>query len=857
MSAIIKGGDDNQQNVRGWEQKLCCHRTNRPVAALSLGKSVVIASALVTGLVLGVRQLGGLQFLELVAFDRMVQLQPDAGPDPRLLVVEIAESDIQAQNQWPLNDRTLAELLEKLQQYQPEVIGLDLYRNIPQPPGHEALQKQLMAPNLIAIAKLSDSETEGVPAFPTLPEERIGFNDLVIDPDGVVRRNFMYAFLGEEKLYSFSLRLSLNYLAKRGISLDIKPDGLQLGQTKFIPLNAYAGGYQNMDAAGYQVLLSYRSPRHVARQVTLAKVLNGQLDPKWVKDKVVLIGTTAPSLKDGFFTPYSAAFQENAGMQPGVLIHAQLTSQILSTVIDDRRLFWFWPKWGEAVWIWVWAAVGGLLAWRIQHPLSLGLAGTVALGGLFGICFGIFTQAGWIPLIPPALALVTAGGSILAYKLLYNAFHDSLTGLPNRELFLQRLQQEIARKKQRNNDLLAVLFFEIDRFKAVIDSMGHRTADKLLVNAAHRLKACLRSTDIIARMAGEEFAILLEDISDVSEATSVADRLQKEMTLPFRLNGQEIFTSFHIGIALNQADREYKAEDLLRDAHTAMYRAKTLGQARYEVFATGMRLQVVRRLQLETDLRRALEMQEFRLHYQPILSLKTRRIAGFEALVRWQHPQHGLVSPAEFIPVAEETGLIIPLGQWIFQEACRQLRLWQAQFATGAQLTVSVNLSPLQFSQPDLVEQIEQALKTAVVDGRNLKLEITESVAMTDVESTIALLLRLKALNLRLSIDDFGTGYSSLSYLHRFPVDTLKVDRSFVSRMGDTRDDAAIVQTIVMLSHNLGMDVIAEGVETAAQLAQLQALNCEYGQGYFFSKPVDSSAASALLAAETQEVKNM
>lgn len=858
--------------ICGWEQKLCCHRTlsslrsavnrciprsNRPVAALSLGQSVVIASALVTGLVLGARQLGGLQFLELVAFDRMVQLQPDAGPDARLLVVEIAESDIQAQNQWPLTDGTLAELLEKLQQYQPEVIGLDLYRNIPHPPGHEALLKQLMAPNVIAIAKLSDSDTEGVPAFPTLPEERIGFNDLVIDPDGVLRRNLMYAFLGEQKFYSFSLQLSLNYLAKRGISLEIQPERLQLGPAKFIPLNANSGGYQNLDAAGYQVLLSYRSPRHVARQVTLAQVLKGQLDPQWVKDKVVLIGTTAPSLKDGFFTPYSAAFQENAGMLPGVLIHAQLTSQILSTVLDERPLFWFWPEWGEAVWIWVWAAVGGLLAWRIQHPLSLGLAGTVALGGLFGICLFVFARAGWIPLIPPALALVTAGGSILAYKLLYSAFHDALTGLPNREQFLQRLSGALARTKQRKTALFAVLFLDVDRFKAVIDSMGHRTADKLLVNAANRLKICLRSTDTIARVAGDEFAILLEDISDVSEATRLADRLQKEMTLPFRLNGQEIFTSFHIGIALNQAEREYKPEDLLRDAHTAMYRAKTLGQSRYEVFATGMRLQVVRRLQLETDLRRALEMQEFRLHYQPIVSLKTGRIAGFEALVRWQHPQHGLVSPAEFIPVAEETGLIVPLGQWIFQEACRQLRVWQAQFATAAQLTVSVNLSPLQFSQPDLVEKIEEAVKTAEVDGRNLKLEITESVAMTDVESTIALLLRLKALNLRLSIDDFGTGYSSLSYLHRFPVDTLKVDRSFVSRMGDTSDDAAIVQTIIMLSHNLGMDVIAEGVETAAQLAQLQALNCEYGQGYFFSKPVDSSAASALLAAEPQEVKHL
>jgi diguanylate cyclase (GGDEF)-like protein len=828
-------------------------RSNRSIATLSLGQSVLAASVLVTGLVLGVSQLGGLQFLELVAFDQMVRMQPDAGPDPRLLVVAIAEADIQAENRWPLADRTVAQLLEKLQQYQPKIIGLDLHRNIPQPPGHEALLKQLQAPNLITIDKHGDTNSEGVPPLAGVPEERIGFNDLVIDPDGAVRRNFMYAFQGKDQFYSFSLRLSLGYLADRGISLKVEPNRLQLGKTVFVPLDANSGGYQNnIDAAiGYQVLLSYRSANHVARQVTLTQVLNGQLDPAWVKDKVVLIGTTAPSIKDLFFTPYSAAQRANLGM-PGVAIHAQMVSHILSTVLDERPLFWFWPQWGEGLWIWAWSLVGGVLAWRLQHPLSLGLAGTLGFCGLFSICFGIFTGAGWIPLIPPALALVTTGGSIVVYKLFHNSFFDALTGLPNRSLFLKRLVSVIADTKLRKKALFAVLFLDVDRFKVVNDSLGHRIGDQLLVNATRRLKACLRSKDLLARVGGDEFAILLEDIQDVGEATRMADQLQKELTLPFELNGQEIFTSASIGIAFNQAEQDYQPLELLRDAHTAMYRAKTLGKARHEVFATGMRVQVVKRLQLETDLRRAIEQQEFYLHYQPIVSLKTGRIAGFEALVRWQHPDRGFVSPVEFIPVAEETGLIIPLGKWIFQEAFRQLSIWQAKFPTDPPLMFSVNLSGQQFSQPDLVEFIEQTLKTTGLDGRNLKLEITESVAMKDIEFTIALLLRLKALNLRLSIDDFGTGYSSLSYLHRFPVDTLKVDRSFVSRMGDTGEDAAIVQTIVMLGHNLGMDVVAEGVETAAQRAKLQTLNCEYGQGYFFSKPLDSEAAAALLAAQTQ-----
>ena len=836
----------------------CSRNSNIHLAGITLGQSVLAASVLITGIVLGVREMGGLQLLELVAYDRMVRLQPDKGSDPRLVVVEITEADIRSG--WPLSDRTLAQLLEKLQKYQPKVIGLDLYRNIPQPPGQDLLRKQFQADNIITITKLEDANSEGVAPVPGIPEERIGFNDFVIDPDGVVRRDFMYAFQGENKFYSFSLRIALSYLKDKGIAFKVEPNALKLGKTEFVAIDANSGGYQNIDALGYQVLVSYRSPKPVARRVTIAQVLNGSLDPALIKDKVVLIGTTAPSLKDPFFTPYSPAQRDNPATA-GVLLHAQLVSQILSTVLDEQSLIWYWPQWGEYIWIWAWSIVGGVVAWRIQHPLSLGLAGTVGVAGLFGICFGIFTQAGWIPLIPPALALVATGASVVAYKLLYNAFHDRLTNLPSRELFLKRLQWAIRRSatryanadaKQQHTALFAVLFLDIDSFKVINDSMGLRIGEQVLVNTARRLKTFLRRRDTLARVGGDEFAILLEDIDDISEATRMADLLQQQMAKPFSLNGQEIFTSASIGIALNQVGQDHQPEALLRDAHTAMYRAKALGKARYEVFATAMRTQVVKRLQLETDLRRAVERQEFQLNYQPIISLKTGKIAGFEALVRWQHPERGFVSPVDFIPVTEETGLIIPLGQWILQEACRQLCIWHEQFPTEPRLTIAVNLSVQQFSQPDLVDFIEQTLNTAGVDARSLKLEITESMAMKDVEAAIALLLRLKGLNLRLSIDDFGTGYSSLSYLHRFPVDTLKVDRSFVSRMEDTSENAAIVETIIMLSHNLGMDAIAEGVETATQRDRLQALNCEYGQGYFFSKPLNSEAATALLAAGTQ-----
>ncbi|WP_242037858.1 EAL domain-containing protein [Tolypothrix sp. FACHB-123] len=819
-----------------------------------MGQSVLVTSILIAGLVLGVKQLGWLEFLELVCFDNMVRLVGDAGPDPRLLVVTITESDIQEQKQWPLFDRTLAQVLIKLQQAQPTAIGLDLYRNLPQPPGSELFIKQLQAPNVITITNLGDTNTEGVSPIPGLSAEHIGFNDFLIDPDGVVRRNLIYAYQGDTEYYSFSLRLSLQYLAKQGMSFKVKPN-LQLGNTIFPPLGSNSGGYNNIDNAGNQIMITYRSPEQVARQVSLTQVLRGEFQPEWVKDKVVLIGTTAASLKDLFFTPYSAGKSANPAM-PGVLLHAQLVSQLLSTTLDRQPIFWFWPEWAEYLWVWTWAVIGGVLAWRIRHPLILGAVGIISLGGLSGICFGIFTQAGWIPLLPSMLAFVVTGGGILAYKLRYNLLHDSLTHLPNRDLFLKQLEWAIADTKDRKNARFALLFLDIDRFKVINESLGHQVGDQLLIKATQRLKACLGHRAKIARVGGDEFAILLENITDTNQVNSIADQIQQAMTLPFTSNGQEIFTSISIGIAFNQTELDYEPVTLLRDAHTAMYRAKDQGKGRYEVFATGMHTQIFQRFQLEIDLRRAIEKEEFYLQYQPIVCLATDKIIGFEALVRWQHPQHGFVSPAEFIPVAEETGLIISLGKWILQSACAQLSIWHTQFPVDPPLMMSINISGHQLGHPDLVQYIEKILHQTRVDGKSLKLEITETVAMDDVEAAISILLKLRTLNLRLSIDDFGTGYSSLSYLHRFPVNTLKIDRAFVSRMEDTNEDAAIVETVIVLSHALGMDVVAEGVETAEQKAKLKLLGCEYGQGYFFSKPLDSKSATALLQQQFENLND-
>ncbi|TAF28875.1 MAG: EAL domain-containing protein [Oscillatoriales cyanobacterium] len=461
-------------------------------------------------------------------------------------------------------------------------------------------------------------------------------------------------------------------------------------------------------------------------------------------------------------------------------------------------------------------------------------------------------------------------------QLLHDAFHDALTGLPNRALFTDRLEHALRLAKRRKDYLFAVLFLDLDRFKVVNDSLGHAIGDRLLVAIAQRLTACLRVGDTVARLGGDEFVLLLEDIDGVNEADSIVKRLQKTITSPILLDGHEVFITASIGIALSSGEYE-EPTSLLRDADTAMYRAKELGRARHEVFNSSMHAHALRLLQLENDLRRAIESiryaaaedsppsppsglpplsptPQFIIHYQPIVSIANNAIIGFEALVRWQHPERGLVSPNEFIPIAEETGSIVPLGRWVLRTACHQIRQWQQLFQNNPPLSVSVNLSVKQFSQPDLIEYIDRVLEETHLEGSSLKLEITESVLIENSESVTAMLVQLRARNIHLCIDDFGTGYSSLSYLHRFPTNTLKIDRSFVSRMGGDFelgkggiDPTEIVRSIVTLSHNLGMDVVAEGVEEASQLSILKGLKCEFAQGFFFSKPVDSQTAADLI----------
>lgn len=434
-------------------------------------------------------------------------------------------------------------------------------------------------------------------------------------------------------------------------------------------------------------------------------------------------------------------------------------------------------------------------------------------------------------------------------KLLDTVFCDRLTGLPNHDLFLRRIERYLNFISQNRTCKFAILFLDINRFKVINSSLGRILGDRLLISISQRLQTCLRSQDFIARIGSDEFAILLSNINHLDYATNIAERIYREFLVPFNLDGYEVFVEACIGIAVGTEDYR-QAEDLLRDAELAVSDAKRQAKCNYQVFDRTMHGRAMTRLQLENDLRKAIKNQEFILHYQPIVSLADNRIKGFEVLVRWQHSTRGLVSPMEFISLAEETGLIVSLGSWVLREACRQMRIWQLQFGDIVTWKTSVNISSKQLSQPDFVQQVKQILQETELSPHNLKLEITESCLVEDTKTTINILKELKAIGIEFSLDDFGTGYSSLSYLHQFPFDTLKIDRSFVKSIENNSEKLGIVRAIVALARNLGMDTIAEGIETVTQLAQLKALKCQYGQGYFLFKPLDKIILETTIAVE-------
>ena len=432
--------------------------------------------------------------------------------------------------------------------------------------------------------------------------------------------------------------------------------------------------------------------------------------------------------------------------------------------------------------------------------------------------------------------------------LLYSTLHDALTGLPNRSLFTERLRHAMRRAARHPDDLFAVLFLDLDRFKDINDNLGHFAGDELLRAVARRLEACIRPEDTVARLSGDEFAILLESITDTSDAGRVAERIEEALSFPINLGGAEVTTSASMGIVTSSMAHD-QPEQLLRSADMAMYRAKAAGRARYEMFDRAMHTDALERLRLETDMRRAIELGEFVLHYQPLVSLRTGRVTGLEALVRWQHPDRGLVHPADFIPVAEETGLIVSIGKWVLIEACRRIKEWQAAHPRPELLTIGVNLSVKQFSQPDLIDQIRSALETTGAPASSLRIEITESAIIDKGRAAVSILSRIRELGAQVYLDDFGTGYSSLSYLHGLPIDAIKIDRAFVSSMDTDDKNLRLVRTILTLAEIVGVRAEAEGISTSEQLRELRALNCEQGQGYLFSAPITREAVDEVLTA--------
>ncbi len=796
--------------------------------------------------VIGIRQLGGLQGLELKLFDSRVRHSVTDVELPDVVVVGINEVDIKRHNHWPLSDDTVAEVLENLQVYQPAVIGLDIYRDIDYPPGRERLAKQLAMKNVYGVYDVGLDPTRSTPAPKGMDPARTGFADFVADIDGVIRRNFMFASIKPNKFYALGLQLSLHVLRKRyGPDIfDTSWEGLTIAGKLFPTLPQNAGGYQNEDMTGYQVMLQYQAKNEAIRQVSLTDVLKNEVNPAWFKDKVVLIGTVAPSIKDTFFTSLNTQ-AEAVATTPGVIVHAHAVSQILSVVEGEYSLIWTWTQWQEMLWIGFWCLLGSVLVWHIQRFVLLTLSSAIALSVLVTIGWSMFLHNGWIPVVPAVLGFVTVVSSTIAYQVFYRTYYDPLTSLPNRVSGLKRLQYYL-NERNASAPMVALLLIDLDSFKSVNESLGVKVADQLLRIVAKRI-VCQIPTASVARVGGDKFSLILPSISHTQEAISTTAHLQKSLMDSIYIGGQLVRTTISIGIALHQKGLGYRAHELLQDAHRALGKAKNSGRERHEVFNETMRIHSVSQFQLEMELRHAGEDKQFQLYYQPIINLDSGYIAGFEALIRWQHPERGIVPPNDFIGIAEDTGMILAMGDWILNEACYQTRQWQQLFPRTHPLFISVNLSSRQFMQQDLAMRISTIVQHHQIDPRGIKLELTESVAMKDVESAIRQLLRLKEKGLHISLDDFGTGYSSLSYLHRLPIDSLKIDKSFVDRMESISENADIVGTIVSLGHRLKLDIIAEGVETSAQACLLKQLRCQYAQGYFFAKPLPENQVTKLL----------
>ncbi|MCC5896566.1 MAG: EAL domain-containing protein [Phormidium sp. BM_Day4_Bin.17] len=856
-----------QSRLPQWVRSFVHHNKgliNSPLLALNL---------LVMLMLILLQSLGSFERGELALFDAAIRRGSQEYLDPRLVIVGITEEDIQ-RYQWPLSDGQLAEVLAALQEHNPRVIGLDIYRDHKVGEGEEALAEQLRADNLIAIQNLAS----GVTAPAIVRDDQVGFNDVILDRDQVVRRHLLFANTLEGEIsYSFGLRVVLKYLEPEGITLENDPrhpEGIRFGKSRLVPLSSSAGGYHHIDDSGYQIFLNYvqDGPSSEAQIISVGQLLDGDFNPQLLRDRIVLIGSIAPTLRDHFATPFSAQQTESDTVKMrGVELHRNMVNQLIGLALGQQRTWRVVPNWLQWLWGWAWIALVMGLVWRLRHPGLLLGALLLTVLGLSVLEWGFLALKIWLPGIWIRWGMVLAGTLTLIYALAHHFLNDPLTKLPNQTL-LYEVWPSWRFWTWGQSRCMGAIVLDLNRFKAVNTCLGYDQGDRILIDISKRLQSLLQPGDYLARVGADEFVLLLPKAPSLDAVMEVAQQLRRYLRRPFILEtGQPVFLTASIGVAYGRQAQSL----LLDDANCAMHRAKALQMSQPIAFDPEVNLQAIATFQLELDLRESMSHSQvylppqhpaheegltdsnlphselgdrFRVYYQPLVDLHSGQIAGFEALLRWQHPQRGMVSPAEFIPVAEETGAIVPLGAWVLYEACYQMQVWQREFPGYEQSIISVNLSPYQLQASDLKQRLRDILSETGLDPQCLKLEITESAVMEEIQTTLEILHDLKSLQVKLGIDDFGTGYSSLSYLNRFPVNTLKIDRSFVWRMENSAQDRAIIRTILELAHILGLDVIAEGIETPEQLAQLRALGCDIGQGYWFAKPLPAPAAAQLLA---------
>lgn len=799
-------------------------------------------------------------------YDGLIRLMERPAPTD-ILIIAIDDQSLNELGRWPWSRRRHAQLLEELSSTGVKIIGFDILFSEPDVNDSEgdalfaaalARNKRVVLP--VAYERLSKMGLTEVLPLPSMTQSAAGLGhvEIPLDVDGVQRGLFLKAGLAVPDWPAF-VSVMLAQAGRQSEDSprveereDPPPGRFESEKNKVTSPSPYAWTGDQF------VLISFSGPPGHFERVSYADVIQGRISRERFRDKYVLVGMTASGFAPRFSTPVAGLSRQ----MPGVEVHANALDALRSGLVFYRLelmwrflitlvfilspvLFYFYlPPKGAFIATGVVLLMTVLMSALLLWVYKLWIPPAVPLLAV-SLCLPVLS---WVRLenVSQALFREKERARVTLHSLEFQVTHDSLTALPNRYLLFDRLKHAI-QKAQRNQQQLALLFLDLDDFKKVNDGYGHFTGDSLLMKVVDRLKVIARAEDTIARLGGDEFVVVLENLVNEEVSVTVAQKILEALKVPFLLNGHEFFVGGSIGISLYPRDGE-DPETLLKNADTAMYRAKDTGRNIFQFYTRDMNVRLVKRLVMEEDLRRAIKQEEFEVYYQLLMGVVEKQITGVECLLRWRHPEHGLIPPLDFIPLAEETGLIIPIGEWVLRTACRQARYWmQLGFPM---LRVAVNLSPRQFSQKHFTEMVARILNETKLEARALGFEITEGIIMKNVESGIKILQTLKSMGVHLSIDDFGTGYSSLSYLKSFPIDQLKIDQSFVRDITTDLNDAAISQAIIAMAHSMKLLVTAEGVETQAQAAFLELNGCDEMQGYYFCRPVSQDELTEMLIAD-------